>query len=57
MKQYYWKIESDGYIKADNLDEAKEYLELHGIGLIMDDEKYWKVDIEEEDHPLEEVKK
>ena len=56
MKQYYWKIESDGYIQAENLDEAKEYLELHGIGLIMDDEKYWRVDIEEEDHSLEEVK-
>jgi len=46
MKQYYWKIESDGYIQAENLDEAKEYLELHGIGLVMDDE----------DRSLEEVK-
>tara|TARA_R100000742_G_C4219554_1_gene43687 strand:- start:221 stop:412 length:192 start_codon:yes stop_codon:yes gene_type:complete len=47
MKRFYWKIETDGFLDAESLDEARNYIALNGSGLVLDDEPYWTVELED----------
>tara|TARA_R110002020_G_scaffold28130_4_gene89897 strand:+ start:1621 stop:1791 length:171 start_codon:yes stop_codon:yes gene_type:complete len=47
MKSYHWTITASGFIEAHSLGEAKEKLKEDAIGYIIDDEKYWELEVED----------
>ena len=48
MKTYHWTITSSGFIEAHSVKEAEELLKENAIGYIIDDEKYWQFEVEDE---------
>ena len=48
MKMYHWTITSSGFVEAHSLGEAEELLKENAIGFIIDDEKYWQFEVEDE---------
>ena len=48
MKTYHWTITSSGFIEAHSIKEAEELLKENAIGYIIDDEKYWEFDVQDE---------
>ena len=45
MKEYHWTIESSGIIEAESYEDAKKELEKHAEHYVLDDQKYWRVNI------------
>ena len=48
MKTYHWTITSSGFIEAHSVKEAEELLKENAIGYLIDDEKYWQFEVEDE---------
>ena len=52
MKEYYWTIECTGIIEAESYEDAKKELEKHAKHYVLNDQKYWKINIDKFGHEI-----
>jgi|19_taG_2_1085344.scaffolds.fasta_scaffold216319_1 hypothetical protein len=46
-KEYHWTVEASGCVDAESYEEAKKMVKDEAEGLVMDDRKYWRIEVGE----------